>query len=138
MAKDGHLPAFFAKPIGQTREGLVVTVVITVLFIIFLNLLQIAAVGSLTVLFIHPVTHLGHLKVIQQTKASKFLVVSALLATLAVIVLFLIYSIKDSYTILYLFVGILGLSFLMEIIIRLITRRKVNKCSEGFFRTIFK
>jgi len=132
------LPEFFAKPIGQTREGLVVTVVITALFIIFMNLLQIAAVGSITVLFIHAVTHLGHLKVIRQTKASKFLVVSALLATLAVIVLFLIYSIEDSYTILYLFLGILALSFLIEIVIRSIKHRKVNKGSEGFFRNIFK
>jgi amino acid transporter len=138
MAKDGQLPGFFAKPIGQTREGLVITVVLTALMIIFLNLLQIAAVGSITVLFIHAVTHLGHLKVIQQTKASKFIVVSALFTTMAVIILFLIYSIEESYTILYLFVGILALSFLIEIIIRLITRRKVNKGSEGFFRTIFK
>jgi len=138
MAKNGELPGFFAKPIGQTREGLLVTVILTALLIIFLNLLQIAAVGSITVLFIHAVTHLGHLKVIKQTKASKFLVVSALLTTMAVIALFLIYSIKDSYTILYLFVGILALSFLIEIIIRSITNRKVNKGSEGFFRKIFK
>lgn len=138
MAKNGELPGFFAKPIGQTREGLLVTVFFTALLIIFLNLLQIAAVGSITVLFIHAVTHLGHLKVIQQTKASKFLVVSALLTTMAVIVLFLIYSIEDSYTILYLFVGILALSFLIEIIIRSITNRKVDKGREGVFRNFFK
>jgi amino acid transporter len=111
MAKYGQLPRFFAKPIGQTREGLVVTVVITALLIIFRNLLQIAAVGPITVLFIHSVTHLGHLKVIQQNKASKFMVVTALLTTMAVIVLFLVYSLKDSYTILYLFAGILLLAF---------------------------
>lgn len=138
MAKEGQLPGFFAKAIGSTREGLFVTVIVTALLIVFLNLLQIAAVGSITVLFIHAVTHLGHLKVIQQTKASKFMVVTALLTTLAVIVLFLMYSIKDSYTILYLFLGILALSFLIEIVIRSITHRKVNKGSEGFFRTIFK
>jgi hypothetical protein len=134
MAKNGELPSFFAKPIGQTREGLFVTVFLTALLIIFLNLLQIAAVGSITVLFIDKVTHLGHLKVIQQTKASKFLVVSAFLTTFAVIVLFLIYSIKESYTILYLFVGIIALSFLIEIIIRSITNRKVVKGSEVIFR----
>jgi len=138
MAKDGQLPRFFAKKIGYTREGLFVTVLLTAVMIIFLNLLQIAAVGSLTVLFIHAVTHLGHLKVIQQTKASKFWVVTALLATLAVIVLFLIYSIKDSYTILYLFTGILALSFLIELVIRSITHRKVNKGSEGIFGKIFR
>lgn len=138
MAKDGQLPGFFAKQIGYTREGLFVTVLLTAVMIIFLNLLQIAAVGSLTVLFIHAVTHLGHLKVIQQTKASKFWVITALLATLAVIVLFLIYSIKDSYTILYLFMGILALSFLIELVIRSITHRKVDKSNKGINGNIFE
>ncbi|SDB88156.1 L-asparagine transporter [Williamwhitmania taraxaci] len=137
MAKDGHLPIFFAKTIGNTRQGLLITVLITVLLIIFLNLLQIAAVGSITVLFIHSVTHLGHLKIIRQTKASKFWVATALLATLAVIVLFLIYSIKDSFTILYLFIGILALSFLIELVIRFITHRKVDKGSKGISGEIF-
>jgi hypothetical protein len=54
--------------------------------IVFLNLLQIAAVGSITVLFIHAVTHLGRLKVIKETKTSKFMVITALLTTLGVIV----------------------------------------------------
>jgi hypothetical protein len=127
MAEDGEFPGFFAKQFGYSREGLLISLVLTGLVIVFLDLLQIAAVGSITVLFIHAVTHLGHLKIIRQTKASKLLVVSALLTTLTVIVLFLIYSIKDSYTILFLFVGILALSFLIELTLRLIINRKVTK-----------
>jgi amino acid transporter len=138
MAKDGQLPRFFAKSIGHTREGLFVTVLFTALCIIFLNLLQIAAVGSITMLFIHAVTHLGHLKIIKQTKASMFWVVTAFLATLAVIVLFLIYSIKDSYTILYLFMGILALSFFIELVIRATTHRKVDTGKEGVAGKIFE
>lgn len=127
MAKDGEFPAFFAIQLGLSRVGLFVSLVATGLLILFLDLLQIAAVGSIAVLFIHAVTHLGHLKIIDQTKASKLLVVTALLTTLAVIVLFLIYSIKDSYTILFLFVGILALSFLLELTTRLIINRKATK-----------
>ncbi|WP_035759353.1 APC family permease [Flavobacterium tegetincola] len=138
MAKDGHLPRFFAKEIGNTRQGLLVTVLVSAVLIIFLNLLQIAAVGSISVLFIHSVTHLGHLRVIKQTKASKFWVVTALLATLAVIVLFLIYSIKDSYIILYLFIGLLALSFIIELVLRLITHRKVDKSNKGINGNIFE
>jgi hypothetical protein len=77
--------------------------------IVFLNLLQIAAVGSITVLFIHAVTHLGRLKVIKETKTSKFMVITALLTTLGAC--FLVYSIEDSYSILNLFLGVLALSF---------------------------
>jgi amino acid transporter len=127
MAKDGELPGFFSKQLGNSREGLLVSLLLTGLLIVFLDLLQIAAVGSITVLFIHTVTHLGHLKLIHRTNASKILVVTALLTTLTVIVLFLIYSVKESYTILFLFAGILALSFLIELSIRLITNRKVIK-----------
>jgi len=127
MAIEGEFPGFFAKQLRYSSVGLLVSLVLTGLLIVFLDLLQIAAVGSITVLFIHAITHLGHLKIIDQTKASKILVVTALLTTLTVIVLFLIYSIKDSYTILFLFGGILALSFLIELSIRLIIKRKVAK-----------
>lgn len=138
MARNGELPGFFANPIGKTREGLIVSIVLTALFILFLDLLQIAAIGSITVLFIHAVTHLGHLKLLNKTNASKILVVLALLTTLGVIVLFLIYSIKDSYTILILSGGVLSLSFLIEFLIRAITKRKVNRTREGAFGKIFR
>jgi sensor histidine kinase YesM len=69
MAKEGHLPGFFAKAIESTRERLFVTVMVSALLIVFLNLLQIAAVGSITVLFIHAVTHLGRiLKLLRKLK----------------------------------------------------------------------
>ncbi|BAX80046.1 APC family permease [Labilibaculum antarcticum] len=138
MARNGQLPDFFANPIGKTREGLVISIVLTVFLILFLDLLQIAAIGSITVLFIHAITHLGHLKLLNKTKASKLLVVLALITTLGVIVLFLIYSIKDSYTILILSGGVLALSFLIEFLIRAITKRKVDKTSEGIFGEIFR
>jgi len=131
MARDGEFPRFFAKQFGYSKEGLLVSLVLTGLIIVFLDLLQIAAVGSITVLFIHAVTHLGHLKLIHQTKASKLLVVIALLTTLTVILLFLIYSIKDSYTILFLFGGILAISFLLELTIRLFINRKGAKSNKG-------
>ncbi|WP_158841015.1 APC family permease [Polaribacter sp. L3A8] len=138
MARNGQLPSFFANPIGKTREGLLVSVVLTALLILFLDLLQIAAIGSITVLFIHAITHLGHLKLLKKTHASKLLVVLALITTLGVIVLFLLYSIKDSYTILLLSGGVLMLSFLIELLIRAITKRKVNKTKEGIFGEIFR
>jgi hypothetical protein len=77
--------------------------------IVFLNLLQIAAVGSITVLFIQCSNPLSRLKVIKETKTSKFMVITALLTTLGACVL--IYSIEDSYSILNLFLGVLALSF---------------------------
>jgi len=137
MARNGELPNFFAKPIGKTREGLVVTVILTSLLILFLNILQIAAIGSISLLFIHAVTHLGHLKIIKNTKASTILVVLALVSTLSVIVLFLIHSIKDSYTILFLFLGLFAFSILLEMLIRLITNRKVEISKQNGLLALF-
>lgn len=138
MVRNGQLPDFFANPIGKTREGLVISVVLTSLVILFLDLLQIAAIGSITVLLIHAITHLGHLKLLNKTHASKLMVVLALITTLGVIVLFLIYSIEDSYTILILSGGVLVLSFLIEFLIRVITKRVVNSNREGWFGRIFR
>lgn len=138
MARNGELPGFFAKPVGKTREGLVVTVLLTSLLILFLDILQIAAIGSISLLFIHAVTHLGHLKIIKNTKASTILVILALVSTLSVIVLFLIHSIKDSYTILFLFLGLFAFSILLEMLIRLITNRKIEISKQKGFIGLFK
>ena len=140
MAKNGELPGFFAKPLGNSREGLLISLILTGVLILFLNLLQIAAVGSITVLFIHAITHLGHLRVLKATKASGFLVTTALIVTLGLTVMFLIYSSQESFTILILSLGIFAVSMLIEFLIRVITRRKVEKHSKkkidkGFFKT---
>jgi len=140
MAINGELPGFFAKPLGKSREGLLISLILTVALILFLNLLQIAAVGSITVLFIHATTHLGHLRVLKATKASGFMVTTAFVVTLTLTVLFLIYSSQKSFTILILSLSIFALSMFIEFLIRAITSRKVKKESKkkvdkGFFNT---
>ncbi|MDA3780624.1 MAG: APC family permease [Bacteroidales bacterium] len=136
MAKEGDAPNFIGGAFGKSREGLLVSVILTSILILFLDLSMIAAVGSILVLFIHSVTHLGHLKLLQKTKASKLLVIVAFVLTLLVIVLFLFYSIKDSYTILYLSIGIFVFSLIIELIFRLIIGRKIHK-STSKIKTIF-
>jgi len=127
MAKNGELPKVFAKPMGYSREGLLISLILTTALILFLDLIQIAALGSITVLFIHGVTHLGHLKLVKKTKASVMMVVLALLSTLSVIVLFIYYTCKDSCLVLILFAATIFISIFIEMIIRLLTKREVKQ-----------
>jgi amino acid transporter len=77
LAKDGELPSKFGKPIAHSREGLVISGVFIILSLLLFDLSEIAAIGSISILFIHTVTHIGHLKLISETGASKLLVVLA-------------------------------------------------------------
>ena len=91
LAKDGELPQAFGVPIGHSREGLVISGALVILLSLLFDLTEIAAIGSISVLFVHAVTHIGHLKIIPKTGASYFLVLIAAVLCLAAMVLALIY-----------------------------------------------
>lgn len=79
MARKGELPASFGRPIGRSREGLIVSSALIILLAVSLDLSAIAEVGALIMLFIHTVTHIGHLRLIKHTRASAALVWLAVL-----------------------------------------------------------
>ncbi len=81
MAKNGEMPEFFGKPIAHSREGLVVSGGIVMLLSATLDVGEIATIGSLLILLVHCSVHLGHLRLIQKTKAKPLIVVLAALAT---------------------------------------------------------
>lgn len=109
MAKNGELPAALARPIGHSREGLVVSSVFIAGLAVFFDLSEIAAIGSISILFIHAAVHAGHLRRLAQTGASPVLVAAALLATGTAIVLALIYeSVHAPYLVYTIAVFMLG------------------------------
>ena len=96
LAKDGELPAEFGKPIAHSREGLVISGVLILIFSLLFDLSDIAAIGSISILFVHTVTHLGHLKLISETGGSRILVFIAAILSFSAMVLALIYVGKHS------------------------------------------
>lgn len=96
LAKDGELPALFGKPIAHSREGLIVSGVLIIILSLLFNLSEIAAIGSISVLFVHAVTHIGHLRLLDKTGASRCLVVLAAGLSLLAMVLALIYAGRES------------------------------------------
>jgi len=96
LAKDGELPQAFGVPIAHSREGLVISGALVIALSLLFDLGEIAAIGSISVLFVHAVTHIGHLKIIRKTGASTILVLLAALLCLTAMALALVYTFSKS------------------------------------------
>jgi len=92
LAKDGELPAMFGKPIAHSREGLLVSGILIIVLSLLFDLSEIAAIGSISVLFVHAVTHIGHLRLLDKTGASFWLVLLAATLSLLAMGLALYYA----------------------------------------------
>jgi len=125
LAKDGELPSAFGRPIEHSREGLLISSLFIVVLTLFLNLSQIAVLGSISVLFVHAITHIGHLRVIRETGASKTLVLIAIAVTLLAMVLSLYYQVGRSPGIVWMLAIFLVTAFVLEFLLQKILQRKV-------------
>lgn len=125
LAKDGELPSAFGKPIAHSREGLVVSGILIIILSLLFDLSEIAAIGSISILFVHAVTHLGHLKLIKETGASRFFVWLAALSSLLAMVLALIYVSQQSGHVVIVLIGFVTIAAITEIALQKILKREV-------------
>jgi amino acid transporter len=126
LAKVGELPAAFGKPIGHSREGLVISSGLIVTLAVFFNLSEIAAIGSVSILIVHFVVHAGHLRLLRETGATAVLVVMAALSNLAAILLSAVYLSGNSPYLLMLVGGLFLISVVIELVLRRATGRSVR------------
>ena len=129
MAKNGELPEIYERNVWHSSEGLIVSSIFLVIFILFFDLNEIAAIGSISILFIHAIVHIGHLLKIKDTKASKILVILAILTIGISIVLALNYTSKHIPNVGYFIASGFVLAFILEIILRIVNKRVVLKQS---------
>ncbi len=127
MAKNGELPEVYERNVWNSSEGLVISAIFLIFFILFFKLDEIAAIGSISILFIHALVHIGHLFKIKKTGASKILVLFAILTISVAIVLALMYTSKHIPNVGYFIAGGVILAFILEIGLRLITKRVITK-----------
>ena len=127
LAKDGELPHEFGEPIGRSREGLVISGALIILMTDFFPLSEIAAVGSIAILIVHLITHLGHLRVRDETGASLIIIWLAILAVLAAISFAVAYSIKTSPHIVWFVAAALVCAFVTEYTLHQFTARRIQK-----------
>jgi amino acid transporter len=114
LAKDGELPAQFGKPIAHSREGLIVSGILIIVLSLLFDLSEIATIGSISILFIHTVTHIGHLKIASKTGASKILVLSAAILCFCAMILSLVYVSHISGHVMYVLVGFILVALITE------------------------
>ncbi len=123
LAKDRELPAAFGKPIAHSREGLIISGVLIIILSLLFDLSQIAAIGSISILFVHTVTHIGHLKIISKTGASSILVFIAAMLSFIAMILALIYVSKVSDSVVYILAGFVLVASITEILLQKIAKR---------------
>lgn len=126
LAKDGELPEVFGEPIAHSREGLVISGILVIVLSLMFDLSVIAAVGSISVLFVHAVTHVGHLRIISKTTASYFLVLLAALLCFIAMVLALVYVTEKSNQVGYILIGFIIVSISTEFVLQKAFARKVK------------
>ncbi len=127
MAKDGDLPDIYKRNVWNSNEGLIVSAVFLIFLILFFNLTEIAILGSIYILFIHVFVHIGHLAKVKKTEASKTIIIFSIITLSITIILALIYTSKYVGNVGYYVVGGFLLSYTIEMILRLTTKRVIQK-----------
>jgi len=118
LAKDGELPAEFGKPIAHSQEGLIISGILVIVLSVLLDLTQIAVIGSISILFIQTITHIGHLRLADSTKASRILIVLAAATCLTAIILALIYASRTMPHIIEILAGFVAVAVITELLLK--------------------
>jgi len=84
-----------------------------------------SAIGSISILFVHGVTHIGHLRRTSETGASRFVVALAALASFGAMALASIYVSRVSPEVVVLLIGFVTFSFGLEFALQRWMGRKI-------------
>ena len=129
LAKKGELPKVYEYNVFHSTQGLIVSAALIVPMILFFNLAQIATVASIIVLLIQGFVHLGHIFKINQTNANIFLVLLAAIGSFLAAFFALIYTYHKMPMVGVYIAASFFLSFLLEVTLRLKTKRVIKKAS---------
>ncbi|HDK37904.1 MAG TPA: amino acid permease [Thiolapillus brandeum] len=126
LAKDGELPTAFGQPIGHSKEGLVISGVLVIVLTLIFNLSQIAAIGSISILFVHSITHLGHLRLIHETGASRIGISLAAVLSLTAMAMALVYVSHQTDHVAQVLLGFVAVAAAMEVLLQKFNQRLVH------------
>ncbi len=129
MAKDGQLPPRFGlkrKYRAGGTQGLVISSLLVMLLTIFFNVSSIASIGSAVALAIFALLTVAHIRLAKETGASVFVLVVALIATLAAILLFCWNTLVTAPETFVILVITIILAWVIEAIWRAISKREVK------------
>ncbi len=99
---------------------------LVILLSLLFDLSQIAAIGSISVLLVHGITHVGHLRKLDETGASFALVLVAATVSIGAMLLALVYVSQTSNTVLPTLAVFVGLAFVIEVALQQLLGRTVK------------
>ena len=127
LAKDGELPQAFGRPIGRSREGLLISSAIIIVLVFAFDLGQIAVIGSVTVLLVHAVVHVGHLtRLRRETGASAVLLLLAVLANAAAVAFVASFEVGRRPGVLLYIACFVAAGFAAEFVLQRLRRRTIK------------
>jgi len=126
MAKNGELPGLFRRHVRNSREGLLVSGFVVAIAAVAFDLSQIAILGAISILLVHTAVHVGHLRLLGDTGANKWVVALAAAAAITIVVVTLVDAARKSWTMPLIFAALVAVSFGGEWALRLTTQRKLR------------
>jgi len=127
LARLGELPCAFGVPIAHSRQGLVISSAAIMVMAVFFDLSSIAAIGAISTLIIHMIVHIGHVRLVDKTGASVWMIWTAIGVNLGAIILSVVYLSGMRPEILFWITGFFAAAFGLEFILRVTTGRIVVK-----------
>ncbi|HEX2988732.1 MAG TPA: APC family permease [Chloroflexota bacterium] len=127
MAKEGFLPPRFSeeRKRGGT-QGLIITAVVSLVLVNLLNISAIASLSSSVALGGYVLITVGHLRLTEQTHASKLVLYLALAVTLATLIIYLIYTLQTDPRAFFVLIAFIVLAWVVEVIWRRISHRRLR------------
>ncbi len=126
LARYGELPAAFGRPFGNSREGLLFSSICIVVLALTLDMAEIATLGSVSVLFVHGVTHVGHLRIAHETGASRLLITLAIVLIGLAMTLVMAWLAERGGWLIWGLPLMVGLAFVMELCLQRFAGREVR------------
>jgi len=126
LAKDGELPQAFGTPIAHSTEGLLISGLLIVVMSLLFDLTEVAAIGSVSILFVHGITHVGHLKLLKKTGASPPLVLLAILLCFLAGLLSLVYLYERSARVMLFLLLFPVVALTIEVLLRRVRNRTIR------------
>jgi len=131
IARDGELPEFFERKVWKNgKEGLFLTSGLVIFFTLFFSLDEIAMMGSTAFLIIYATVNISHFFLYKKTKANLYIIILSFIGCLVFLGILIYYEVQHSKRSLWTLLIVLLLSFIIEGIYRICTKRIIReRCS---------
>jgi len=127
LAIKGSLPKVYTYHLHSSYRGLVISGLLILPMILFLDLSEVTTIAALVVLLIQGITHTGHLRHTHQTGANRFVIIAAVTSMFLIAALMLYHTSKHEMPMIGIYLaGAFLIAFLLELILRLLTRRVIR------------